>query len=165
MAVLSDRPIRTYEDIQRFEAEMTLEQRLPERSVLDVFVGAAARRPERIAITMVMTGDADEQPRRVSYRDLLGLVRRAANAFHALGGPRPGVAYMLPYLVETHATLWGGQAAGYRGPDQLPAATGPHRRTAAGLRREDPRRPGPASRTGHLAEGPGTAGTGARADA
>ena len=116
MAVLSDRPIRSYEDIERFEAEMTVQQRLPERSVLDVFIGAAARRPERTAITMLMTGDADEQPRQVSYRELLGLVRQAANAFHALGGPRPGVAYMLPNLVETHASLWGGQAAGYAVP-------------------------------------------------
>jgi fatty-acyl-CoA synthase len=95
---------------------MTLQQRLPERSVLDVFIGTAARDPDRTAVTMLMTGAPDEQPRQVSYRDLLGLVRRAANAFHALAGPRPGVAYMLPYLVETHATLWGAQAAGYAVP-------------------------------------------------
>ena len=108
--------LRTPADIARFEAEMTLDQRLPERSVLDVFIAGAAREPDRTALTMLMTGAPDEQPRRVSYRELLGLVRRAANLFATLAGPRPGVAYMLPSLVETHATLWGAETAGYAVP-------------------------------------------------
>jgi fatty-acyl-CoA synthase len=116
VATFNDTPIRSREDLARFEAEMTLEQRLPERSVLDVFIASAARQPEHTALTMLMTGAPDEQPRQVSYRELLGLVRRAANAFAALGGPRPGVAYMLPSLVETHATLWGAETAGYAVP-------------------------------------------------
>jgi fatty-acyl-CoA synthase len=116
MAQLADSPIRHGEDLARFEAQMTLAERLPERSVLDVFTGGAARHPERTAITMLMTGAPDEAPRRVSYRELLGLVRRAANLFTSLAGPRPGVAYMLPSLVETHATLWGAEAAGYAVP-------------------------------------------------
>ena len=116
MAVLSDSVIRNREDIRRFEAQMTLAQRLPERGVLDVFIGTAARLPDRIALTMLMSGAPDETPRRVSYRELLALVRRAANLFATLGGPRPGVAYMLPSLVETHATLWGAETAGYAVP-------------------------------------------------
>ena len=89
MAELSDQPIHTLEDLARFEAAMTLQERLPERSVLDVFIGTAARDPDRTAVTMLMTGAPDEQPRQVSYRDLLGLVRRAANAFHALADRAP----------------------------------------------------------------------------
>ncbi|MEP7300020.1 MAG: AMP-binding protein [Caldimonas sp.] len=116
MVQLADRPIRTRDDLARFEAGMTLAERLPERSVLDVFIGSAARDPERTAITMLTSGAADEQPRRVAYRELLGLVRRAANLFATLGGPRPGVAYMLPSLVETHAALWGAETAGYAVP-------------------------------------------------
>ena len=116
MAILNDRPIRTLDDLTQFEAAMSLDERLPERSVFDVFIAAAQRQPERTAITMLMTGAADEEPRRVSYRELLGLVRRAANVFHDLGGPRPGVAYMLPSLIETHATLWGAESAGYAVP-------------------------------------------------
>ncbi len=112
MAHLNDQPIRTRSDLQRFEAEMPLAQRLPERSILDVFIGTAQRAPERTAITMLTTGAPDEQPRRVNYRELLGLVRRAANLFTTLAGPRPGVAYMLPGLIETHATLWGAETAG-----------------------------------------------------
>ena len=116
MAVLTERRVRNRDDLVRFEAELTLAERLPERSVLDVFIGAAERHPERIALTMLMSGDDDEQPRRVSYGELLGLVRRAANLFTALGGARPGVAYMLPSLVETHATLFGAETAGYAVP-------------------------------------------------
>lgn len=116
MAVLSKISVRSRADIERIEAEMTLEQRLPERSVLDVFIAAAERDAARTALTMLMTGAADEQPRRVSYRELLGLVRRAANLFATLAGPRPVVAYMLPSLVETHATLWGAETAGVAVP-------------------------------------------------
>ena len=116
MPRLADYPIHTREDIARFEAEMTLAERLPERSILDVFVGSAARDPAHTAITMLMSGAPDEQPRRVSYGELLGMIRRAANLFASLGGPRPGVAYMLPSLVETHATLWGAETAGYAVP-------------------------------------------------
>lgn len=116
MAVLSKISVRSRADLLRIEAELTLEQRLPERSVQDVFIGAAERDPDRTALTMLMTGAADEQPRRVSYRELLGLVRRAANLFTTLAGPRPIVAYMLPSLVETHATLWGAETAGVAVP-------------------------------------------------
>ncbi len=116
MAFLSDHPIRTLNDLRQFEAAMPLDQRLPERSVLDVFIAAAQRQPERTAITMLSTGAPDEQPRRVNCRELLGLVRRAANVFSSLGGVRPGVAYMLPSLIETHATLWGAESAGYAVP-------------------------------------------------
>lgn len=116
MPLLPQRGVGSADDIARFEAEMPLDQRLPERSVLDVFIGGAERHPNHTALTMLMTGAPDEQPRRVSYRELLGLVRRAANLFVSLGGARPGVAYMLPSLVETHATLWGAEAAGYAVP-------------------------------------------------
>ena len=84
MPILPDSPIRTRDDLALFEARMPLDQRLPERSVLDVFVAGAARWPDRTAITMLMTGAPDEQPRRVTYRELLGLVRRAANLFASL---------------------------------------------------------------------------------
>ena len=116
MALLPEYGIGTLADITRLEGEMTLEQRLPERSILDVFIGSAARQPDRAALTMLMTGAPDEKPRRVSYSELLGLVRRAANLFASIGGTRPGVAYMLPSLVETHATLWGAETAGYAVP-------------------------------------------------
>jgi fatty-acyl-CoA synthase len=116
MALLPDHPIRTLADLRAFEAALTLDQRLPEQSVLEVFQTQAARQPDRSAITMLMSGAPDEQARRVSYGELLDLIRRGANLFHHLGGARPGVAYLLPSLVETHVTLWGAETAGYAVP-------------------------------------------------
>jgi len=116
MALLPASPIRSRQDLRRFEAEMPLDARLGERSVLDVFIGTADRQPDAPAITMLMTGAPDELPRRVTYGELLRLIRRAANLFHSLGASRPGVAYLLPNLVETHVTLWGAEAAGFAVP-------------------------------------------------
>ena len=116
MADFNDGTIRTRDDLERFESEMTLDQRLPERSIQDVFMASAAQHPTSTAITMLMTGAEDEQPRRVDYGQLLTMIQSAANAFHMLGGPTPGVAYMLPSLIETHVTLWGAETAGYAVP-------------------------------------------------
>ena len=116
MALLGDDRIRSHADLERFQAELSLEQRLPERSIFEVFAASAARHPDATAVTMLMTGAPDEQPRRVSYGQLLGMIRAAANMFTELGGPAPGVAYMLPSLVETHVTLWGAETAGYAVP-------------------------------------------------
>ena len=116
MADFNDGIIRTRDDLERFESEMTLDQRLPERSILDVFKASAAQHPNSTAITMLMTGAEDEQPRRVDYGQLLTMIQSAANAFSMLGGAAPGVAYMLPSLIETHVTLWGAETAGYAVP-------------------------------------------------
>ena len=116
MANLGEQPIRTQSDISKFEAEMTLDERLPEQSILEVFTNSAKRDPDATALTMLMTGAEDEQPRRVTYAQLLGQIRRAANLFAEIGGEAPGVAYMLPSLIETHVTLWGAETAGYAVP-------------------------------------------------
>ena len=116
MAYFNSRKILNYDDLVRFENERTLDQRLPERSILDVFIASAAEHPTSTAVTMLMTGAEDEKPRCVTYAQLLGMIRRAANVFSALGGNAPGVAYMLPSLIETHVTLWAAETAGYAVP-------------------------------------------------
>ena len=112
MTSWTDAPLQTLDDVIRFEQEKPIEERLPGQSVFDVFASAAESDPERTAITMLMSGEPDEVPRRVTYAELLGLIRRAANLFSTLGGERPSVGYMLPGLVETHATLWGAETVG-----------------------------------------------------
>ena len=116
MSIFNDMSIRTREDLEQFEAAMSLDQRLPEHSILDVFRASAAQYSSATAITMLMTGSEDEQPRCVNYAALLGMVQSAANAFSAMGGSAPGVAYMLPSLIETHVALWGAETAGYAVP-------------------------------------------------
>ena len=105
MTVFSNKAICTQEDLKLFETELTLDQRLPERSILDVFIASAAKHPTSTAITMLMTGAEDELPRRINYSQMLDMIQGAANLFSSLGGPAPGVAYMLPSLIETYVTL------------------------------------------------------------
>ncbi|WP_050386529.1 acyl-CoA synthetase [Bradyrhizobium pachyrhizi] len=109
-------PLRTLADIEKFETEKTFEERCSFQSVYDVFVNAEKRFSRKPALTFLTTGEDDEAPRDISYRELLRGVTRAANFFYDLAGPRPGVAIMLPHLVDTHFALWGAEAAGYALP-------------------------------------------------
>lgn len=65
---------------------------------------------------MLLTGDDEEQPSQLTYAELLRGITRAANYFHDLAGPTPGVGIMLPHLFETHFALWGAETAGYAVP-------------------------------------------------
>ena len=67
MSLFTDISIRTREDLEQFEAAMPLDERPPEHSILDVFRANAAQYPSATAITMLMTGSEDEQPRCVDY--------------------------------------------------------------------------------------------------
>lgn len=116
MSTYSSYPLRTLEDIRRFENEMPLEQRIGARSVYDLFADSAAKHGDRTALTMIMTGAEDEAPRQMTHRELLGAITRTANFFHSLAGPRAGVAYLLPNLIETHLTLWAAESAGFAVP-------------------------------------------------
>ena len=109
-------PLKTLADVEQFEQEMPLQERLPSDSIYGVLVSSAEAYGERTALRMLMTGADDEQARSVNFAQLLGLVRQTANLFSSLGGTRPGVAYMLPTLIETHAVLWGAETAGYAVP-------------------------------------------------
>lgn len=106
---------RSQEDIAAFEAEQTLDQRIP-ATILDLFESSCERFGDRIALTMVESGDDDEDPRRLSYRDLVKSIRQTSNLFAAVGHPGAGVAYLLPTLPETQITLWAAETAGYAVP-------------------------------------------------
>ncbi|MBK6854270.1 MAG: AMP-binding protein [Burkholderiales bacterium] len=115
-ALMPISPMRNQADIDAYVAQAPLADRLPGRSVYDVFEASAKRDPSRNAITMVMTAAPDEQPRQVNYGTLLAMIRKAANLFASMAGRGAGVAYMLPSLPETHAVLWGAETAGYAVP-------------------------------------------------
>ena len=116
MPSISSFPLRNLADIERFEAEKPFAERCGARSVYDVFAQSAASYPDQTALTMIMTGEADEAPREVSYRELFEGITRAANFLHQIAGPNPGVAFVLPNLIETHFVLWGAETAGYAVP-------------------------------------------------
>lgn len=115
MTAWLDHPLTTIAEVEAFESAAPLEERLPGESVYDALHLAAQIQPDGRALTMVMTGEADEQAQTVTFRELLGLVNQTANFFSSFG-ERTGVAYLLPTLIETHAVLWGAETAGYAVP-------------------------------------------------
>lgn len=116
MQITANYPLDSLDAIRRFETEARFEDRCRATSVLDLFTDTAMHFGARTALTMIMTGEDDETPRTITYRELADDIARAGNLFTELAGPRPGVAYMLPNLIETHLVLWGSEAAGYAVP-------------------------------------------------
>ena len=110
---MNDFPLRSLADIEVLEA-VPLEHRLAGlESTYDVLRRAAQLRPDATALVYVPDGDSTRPAVEWSYARLLARVTQAANAFHRLGvGSGDVVSYVLPNLPETHATIWGAQAAG-----------------------------------------------------
>jgi fatty-acyl-CoA synthase len=116
MTKITAQPLRTMQDIMEFERALPFNERCAARSIYDVFVQTALEHPASTAITFLPTGAEGEDVIDVNYQELLAGVTRAANFFHHAGGRRPGVAYLLPNLIDTHFVLWGAEAAGYAVP-------------------------------------------------
>ncbi|WP_288253412.1 AMP-binding protein [uncultured Hydrogenophaga sp.] len=99
-------------DIEALERR-PLAEVAPHRTPYGLIRAAAERFPDREAFTFLHDAELAREPRRVSYRELLAMVHRAANAFRALGiGPEDSVALLAPNTPEAHAALWGAQLAG-----------------------------------------------------
>jgi len=109
-------PLLTLDDIVRAEQTPWRADDGP-ASTWALLQQAAARQPGRIALRCVASGALDAPVRSVSYQALFERITQAANAFTAAGvGPRDAVALLLNNLPETHAALWGAQAAGIASP-------------------------------------------------
>ena len=59
MANFAKEPIRNCSDLKEFESEMSLNQRLPEQGILDIFKTSGELYPTSNALTMLMTGAED----------------------------------------------------------------------------------------------------------
>ncbi|MEM7581893.1 MAG: acyl-CoA synthetase [Acidobacteriota bacterium] len=105
------------EDVSSLERQAPWEEVLSARSTYELIAAAATDQPGATAITFLATGDPDEQPVVLNYRQLIGRINQAANLFHALGvGPGDVVSFLLPHLPQTHFTLWGAGAVGIANP-------------------------------------------------
>lgn len=108
--------IRTMADIEAME-KTPIKERLTALNTYDLLKNGAAINPEAPAISFFLTGEGYASPLRISYRDFMSNITRAANLFHDLGvGPKDVISYLLPNLPETHYVLWGGEAAGIVNP-------------------------------------------------
>jgi fatty-acyl-CoA synthase len=89
----------------------------PASSTYELLQAALSRTPDRIALTMLPTGNPDDGDVRISRRELLERINRAANLFAALGiGPGDSVATLLPSGIEALVVTLGAQAAGIAAP-------------------------------------------------
>jgi fatty-acyl-CoA synthase len=110
------RVVRTLVDVEQIEAT-PWQASIPAQDTYHLLRSAYMRWPERIALRLLLAGDASAPTRDLSYGELLEGVHRTANALHALGvEPGAAVSILLPNLIEGHLALWGSQAAGIASP-------------------------------------------------
>ncbi len=102
----------TLADIEALERS-ALSAVAPHRTPYELIHATAERFPEREAFTFLPDAGINTPPQRVTYRELLAHIHRAANAFRALGVHETDtVAMLAPNTPEAHAVLWGAQLAG-----------------------------------------------------
>lgn len=86
-------------------------------STYELLNGALLAAPERIALTELPTGNPDDGDIRITRREMMRSITRAANLFTALGvGPQDSVAMLLPSGAVALQTIFGAQAAGIAAP-------------------------------------------------
>lgn len=89
----------------------------PARSMHELLSVMWSNESDRIALTMIPTGNPDEGDIRVTRGELLERINRAANLFSARGvGPGDAVATLLPSGIDALVALYGAQAAGIAAP-------------------------------------------------
>ena len=99
------------------EAEMDWPSRDVPATVHAALERAAARWPDRNAISFQLLSDPKSRAETLSWAALLDQVNRAANLFRSLGvGPQDAVAYLLPNCNETAVTFLAGMTAGTVNP-------------------------------------------------
>ena len=102
--------VATLGDVESIEATDGVD--LP-KSTYDLLRRSAESDPEAPALSFFPTVERHQQPETWTYRQLFAEVTQTANLFHRLGATKDTViAFVLPNMPETHAVIWGGQAAG-----------------------------------------------------
>ncbi|MEM1190425.1 MAG: acyl-CoA synthetase [Pseudomonadota bacterium] len=108
--------IRTLADIEEFE-QVPAEERWRGENTYDLIRRSARAHADRPALHFQSTAELDEEPRVVTYRELLRRIHQFANTLHGEGlTPGAVTSVIMPNLPETHFALWGAQAFGIVGP-------------------------------------------------
>lgn len=107
------RQVRSIADIEAIEAT-PYDTNVPARSLYDLFCATAEAHGDRPALTVLHAPDPAELGTKLTHRELLAEITRAANLFRGLGlTPDHGVAaFLAPTLPEFPALLLGAQVAG-----------------------------------------------------
>ncbi|MEZ5492286.1 MAG: acyl-CoA synthetase [Gammaproteobacteria bacterium] len=113
---LTEPLLETLQAIEEFE-RTPLEQNFPYTDSYAMLQRSAERFSDESALEFLLTGQRDESPRVISYRQLEEQVTRTANLLNSLGlQADQAVSLVLPILPETHFAILGAQAAGIANP-------------------------------------------------
>lgn len=105
-------PFASRADIEALE-RTPYEEAIPARTTYGLIARAARQFADRTAFVFLPDGELATAPQRISYRELLATIHRAANLFRSLGvGPEDAVAILAPNVPGTQYALWGAQVAG-----------------------------------------------------
>ncbi len=106
----------TIADIEAFEKK-PLRTRFPFTNSYDLITNSAKRFGDEPALEFLLTGQRDETPQTISFRQLAADVTRTANLLHSLGvSEKDAVSVLLPILPQSHPIIWGAQACGIVNP-------------------------------------------------
>ncbi|WP_136659520.1 acyl-CoA synthetase [Nitratireductor sp. XY-223] len=103
-------------DVLRVE-NRPLEAELEYQTTWDLLLRCEREFADLPALSFLLTGEVDEEPRTWTYSEFVGEVRRAANLISDLStAPAAAVSLVLPNLPETHFLIWGAEAVGAANP-------------------------------------------------
>jgi len=107
------RTVRTIADIVALERSR-YDELVPARNLYQLFEATARIHPDRSALTVMPSGDPDENAITLSHKGLLDAITRSANLFRSLGiTPFGGsVAFLSPALPQILPALIGAQVTG-----------------------------------------------------
>jgi fatty-acyl-CoA synthase len=107
---------RSDADVRAFE-QTPYADRVAARSTYEALQLGAGVDADAPAIHFLRTGEPDEVPATMSYRQFMGRVNQTANLLHDLGvGPGDTVSLMLPLIPQNCFALFGAEAAASRIP-------------------------------------------------
>ncbi len=116
MSLEDKAPLVPIDDIRRFEC-VPIEERIAEQSIYDLVRSAAETWGEAPFLKFLEYGLADDEPKTLSFKDLLAQVTKAANAFRKLGiGRDDAVGFLAPNLPETYVCMLAASTAGRTNP-------------------------------------------------
>ncbi len=113
---MGEHKVATLADIEEIE-KVPIEERIIANHTYEMLEKGCSVDPDAPAISLLLSGDAYDQPMQVTYRDFWAKVNQTANLFNDMGIQKGDViTYLLPNLLQTHYVVWGGEAAGVVNP-------------------------------------------------
>ncbi len=108
--------LRSHADLALIERS-PWQEHIPALNTYALLRAACERRPEAMALRLLLGADASAPTRDLRYAGLLEGLHRTANALHRCGVTAgTAVTILLPNIIEAHFALWGAQAAGIASP-------------------------------------------------